>query len=162
MPASVTTIQVVIAHRHRNYPWKRPAMAQSPPSPEQFSMLMLLKSYVWLVIRQASFHNLTNIRASIMLPLSGIFSKSYLVSCNYYVLNAQELSDHFMCYFHATDSGSARFKADLKARTVQARVAAGSTSQSVLGLGGPYIYNEPNKKSSVFIGNLTWVNYGGL
>ena len=59
--------------------------------------------------------------------------------------------------YHATDSGSARFKADLTARTVQARVAAGSTSQSVLGLGGPYIYNEPNKKSSVFIGNLTWV-----
>ena len=61
-----------------------------------------------------------------------------------------------MCYFHATDSW---FKADLTARTVQARVAAGSTSQSVLGLGGPYIYNEPNKKSSVFIGNLTWVSF---
>ena len=59
--------------------------------------------------------------------------------------------------YHATDSRSAWFKADLTARTVQARVAAGSTSQSVLGLGGPYIYNEPNKKSSVFIGNLTWV-----
>ncbi|XP_065911551.1 cleavage and polyadenylation specificity factor subunit 6-like [Dysidea avara] len=54
------------------------------------------------------------------------------------------------------DSGSARFKADLTARTVQARLAAGSTSQSVVGLGGPYIYNEPNKKNSVFIGNLTW------
>ena len=132
------------------------------PSPEQFPMLMLQKSYVWLVIRQASFHHLTNIRASIMLPLSDICNKICLVSYNYYVLNAQELSDHFMCYFHATDSGSARFKADLTARTVQARVAAGSTSQSVLGLGGPYIYNEPNKKSSVFIGNLTWVSYGGL
>ena len=47
----------------------------------------------------------------------------------------------------------------LTARTVQARVAAGSTSQSVLGLGGPYIYNEPSKKSSVFIGNLTWVSF---
>ena len=58
-----------------------------------------------------------------------------------------------------TVSGSAQFKADLTARTVQARVAAGSTSQSVLGLGGPYIYNE---KSSVFIGNLTWINCGGL
>ena len=64
-----------------------------------------------------------------------------------------------MCYFHATDSGS---KADLIARTVQARVTAGSTSQNVLGLGEPYICNEPNKKSSVFIGNLTWVGYGGL
>lgn len=63
------------------------------------------------------------------------------------------------CYvFPCIDSGSARFKADLTARTVQARVAAGSTSQSVLGLGGPYIYNEPNKKSSIFIGNLTWVS----
>ena len=70
----------------------------------------------------------------------------------------QELTDHFMCYFHGTDSGSAQFKADLTAHTVQARVAAGSISQSVLGLGGPYIYNEPSKKSSVFIGNLTWVS----
>ena len=67
------------------------------PSPEQFPILMLQKSYVWLVIRQASFHHLTNIRASIMLPLSSIYSKICLVSCNYYVLNAQE------CYFHATD-----------------------------------------------------------
>ena len=74
----------------------------------------------------------------------------------------QELTDHFMCYFHATDSGSAQFKADLTASAVQARVAAGSTSQSVLGLGGPCIYDKPNKKSSVFIGNLTWVGYGGL
>lgn len=62
------------------------------------------------------------------------------------------------CTCGVIDSGSARFKADLTARTVQARVAAGSTSQSVLGLGGPYIYNEPNKKNSVFIGNLTWVS----
>ena len=69
-----------------------------------------------------------------------------------------------MCSTHllthvCTDSGSARFKADLTARTVQARLAAGSTSQSVVGLGGPYIYNEPNKKNSVFIGNLTWVSW---
>ena len=78
------------------------------------------------------------------------------VYCNVSLLPVK--LDYYLWCSHAIDSGSARFKADLTARTVQARVAAGSTSQSVLGLGGPYIYNEPNKKSSVFIGNLTWVS----
>ncbi len=56
-------------------------------------------------------------------------------------------------------SGSARFNADQMTRTVQARIENNKTSQGVMGNGGTLIYSrEPNRKNSIFIGNLTWVH----
>ena len=56
------------------------------------------------------------------------------------------------------ESGSARFNADQMTRTVQARLESNKTSQGILGSGGSLIYSrEPNRKNSIFIGNLTWV-----
>ena len=58
-----------------------------------------------------------------------------------------------------TDSASARYKADQMAKTVQARISANRTSQSIDTGAGFSIYSrEPNRKCSVFIGNLTWVS----
>ena len=55
------------------------------------------------------------------------------------------------------ESGSARFNADQMTRTVQARIESNKTSQGVTS-GGTLIYSrEPNRKNSIFIGNLTWV-----
>lgn len=55
-------------------------------------------------------------------------------------------------------SGSARFNAEQMAKTVQARIEANRTSQRQPNAKGPNIYaREPNRKNSIFIGNLTWV-----
>ncbi len=53
-------------------------------------------------------------------------------------------------------SGSARFNAEQMTRTVQARIEKNKTSQGVVGSGLAYS-REPNRKNSIFIGNLTWV-----
>lgn len=73
---------------------------------------------------------------------------------------------HTVCVFRmmaCLDSGSARFNAEQKAKMVQARIDAHKTSHggalpdSFLG-----IYSrEPNRKCSIFIGNLTWVRKRG-
>jgi hypothetical protein len=57
------------------------------------------------------------------------------------------------------DSGSARYNADRKARTIQARIDANLTSQGVTtSAGGLSIFSrEPNRKNSVYVGNMTWV-----
>ena len=57
------------------------------------------------------------------------------------------------------DSRSARYNAEQVARTVQARIESNKTSQSIGGTHSRSIYmRDPNKKNSVFIGNLTWVS----
>lgn len=72
------------------------------------------------------------------------------------------LLSHLLSILHLglpADSGSARYKADQMAKMVQARISANRTSQSIDMGGGLSIYSrEPNRKSSVFIGNLTWVS----
>ncbi|XP_019850622.1 PREDICTED: cleavage and polyadenylation specificity factor subunit 6-like [Amphimedon queenslandica] len=55
------------------------------------------------------------------------------------------------------DSRSARYNAEQVAKTVQARIESNKTSQSIGGTHSRSIYmRDPNKKNSVFIGNLTW------
>ena len=58
-----------------------------------------------------------------------------------------------------SESGSARYNADRKAKTVQARIEANLTSQGVTSSNsGLTIFSrEPNKKNSVYIGNMNWV-----
>ena len=64
-----------------------------------------------------------------------------------------------VCCSQCSDSGSARYNAERKAKTVQARIEANRTSQGVAtsnsGLG--IFSREPNRKNSVYIGNMNWV-----
>lgn len=68
-------------------------------------------------------------------------------------------AEHVSIACGAPDSGSARYNADRKAKTVQARIEANLTSQGVSSSGsGLSIFSrEPNRKNSVFIGNMNWV-----
>ena len=60
------------------------------------------------------------------------------------------------------DSGSARYKADILAKTIQSRIEENKTSHSIHGKVGLSIYaRDPNRKNSIFLGNLTWVSAGG-
>ena len=60
---------------------------------------------------------------------------------------------------YVLDSGSARFKAEQLARTVQARIEANKTSIGATASSGSTLYSrEPNRKNAFFIGNLTWVS----
>jgi cleavage and polyadenylation specificity factor subunit 6/7 len=55
------------------------------------------------------------------------------------------------------DSASPRFNADRIAKTVQARIESNKTSQSFSPSQLLTIYSrDPNKKNSIFIGNMTW------
>ena len=57
------------------------------------------------------------------------------------------------------DSASARYKADIMSKTIQARIEANRTSHSIIGKVGLGIYiRDPNRKNSLFMGNLTWVS----
>ena len=57
------------------------------------------------------------------------------------------------------DSASARYKADIMSKTIQARIEANRTSHSIIGKVGLGIYTrDPNRKNSLFMGNLTWVS----
>lgn len=56
------------------------------------------------------------------------------------------------------DSGSARYNAEQVAKTVQARIESNKTSQSIAATQYLSIYSrEPNRRNSVYIGNMTWV-----
>lgn len=70
-----------------------------------------------------------------------------------------DLSPLYIYVCGAVDSGSARYNADRKAKTVQARIEANLTSQSVSSSGGglSIFSREPNRKNSVFVGNMNWV-----
>ena len=56
------------------------------------------------------------------------------------------------------DSGSARYNAEQMAKTVQARIDSNKTSQSITSQCLSIYSREPNKRNSVYIGNMTWVS----
>ena len=74
-------------------------------------------------------------------------------------MNTHVLTNRSLVLCVILDSGSARYNADRKAKTVQARIEANLTSQGVTssnsGLG--IFSREPNRKNSIYIGNMNWV-----
>ena len=59
-----------------------------------------------------------------------------------------------------TESASARYNAEQMARTIQSRIETNKTSQSSFENSDmkTMFSRDPNKKNSVFVGNLTWVS----
>lgn len=102
------------------------------------------------------------IRVSLQFYSSFIWLCMYLFNCNSIYVSYVQLICLHCIYVHvcgAVDSGSARYNADRKAKTVQARIEANLTSQSVSSSGGglSIFSREPNRKNSVFVGNMNWV-----
>lgn len=66
-----------------------------------------------------------------------------------------------MLYFNKTlESASARYNAEQMAKTVLSRIETNKTSQSSFENSDmkTIFSRDPNKRNSVFIGNLTWVS----
>lgn len=77
------------------------------------------------------------------------------------LFNHVKLLLHSLSSSPSSDSGSARYKAEILAKTIQSRIEENKTSHSVHGKVGLSIYaRDPIRKNSIFLGNLTWVSAG--
>lgn len=85
-----------------------------------------------------------------ILFISSLWFQMYLLSCiNLFCI---------LCDLTIIDSRSARFNAEQVAKMVQSRIDTNQTSQSIVTQCLSIYSREPNKRNSVYIGNMTWVS----